>query len=237
MTTTVIRLAVHGAAGRVGALVSRLARADSRFDVVAEIDLEQGDDVSSGSLATSVPVELVIDFSSDAGARSAASLAEKHAAALVVGTTGLSPQTLDSLDVAARAVPVLVAANMSVGVAVLADLVARAARLLGPGYDVSLIEQHHVHKLDAPSGTALHLADALRREGGVELRPDQIHAVRGGDVVGEHTVEFAGPGERIRLAHLATSRDLFARGALRAAAWLVGQQPGRYTIEQALTGT
>ena len=221
----------------MGALVSRLARADSRFDVVAEIDLEQGDDVLSGSLAGGVPVELIIDFSSDAGARSAASLAEKHAAALVVGTTGLSPQTLNSLDVAARAVPVLVAANTSVGVAVLADLAARAARLLGPGYDVTVIEQHHVHKRDAPSGTALHLADMLRREGGVELDPDQIHAVRAGDVVGEHTVVFSTLGERIELIHRAHTRDTFVRGAIRAARFLAGTKPGMYGMADVLGTT
>lgn len=210
----------------MGARISALAREDRRFEVVAEIDLDR----PAGAPAR---LDGVVDFSSDDGARGAAEIALGAGAALLVGTTGLSRQTLDSLDVAARSIPVLLAPNTSVGVAVLADLAARAARVLGPGYDLSLIEMHHVHKRDAPSGTALRLA-AVVREAGAELTPERILSVRGGDVVGEHTLEFAGPGERLRLTHLATDRDLFVRGALRALAWLVGRPPGRYTIEQAL---
>ncbi|MHC4428375.1 MAG: 4-hydroxy-tetrahydrodipicolinate reductase, partial [Planctomycetota bacterium] len=164
-----IRLAIHGAAGRMGARLCALAREDSRFEVVAEIDLPTPS-------RTDVDVDAIVDFSSDDGARNAAELARKHAAALLVGTTGLSSQTLQSLDVAARSTPVLVASNTSVGIAVLGDVAARVARLLGPGYDLSLLEHHHVHKRDAPSGTALRLAKILRGVEGVKLEPDQIHA-------------------------------------------------------------
>ncbi len=113
-------------------------------------------------------------------------------------------------------------------------LVAEAARLLGGNYDVDLIEVHHAGKRDAPSGTALRIAESMRQRSGIELPADRIHPVRAGDVVGEHTVEFSSAGERIRITHLATSRDLFARGALDAAAWLHRRDPGRYTIEQSL---
>ena len=126
----------------------------------------------------------------------------------------------------------MVAPNTSLGAAVLVHLATVAARLLGPEYQVNLIEVHHTGKRDAPSGTALRIAEALRREAGADLPPERIHAIRSGDVVGEHTVELAAAGERLRLCHLATSRDLFARGALRAAAWLHGRPPGRYAIEE-----
>ncbi len=215
----------------MGARTCALARDDPRFEVVAEIDPPAGADTR---LRAADRVDAIIDFSSDEGARGAARLALEYGAALLVGTTGLSPQTLAAIDVAAQSTPVMVAANTSVGVAVLTALATRAARLLGPDYDLNLIEVHHAGKRDSPSGTALRIAEALRQEAGVELPADRIHALRGGDVVGEHTVELAGPGERIRISHFSTNRDLFARGALRAAAWLRGRAPARYTIEQAL---
>ncbi|MHC4416461.1 MAG: 4-hydroxy-tetrahydrodipicolinate reductase [Planctomycetota bacterium] len=226
-----IRLAVHGAAGRVGARTCTLARDDPRFELVAEIDREG--DPGTPRLGD-VTLDAIIDFSSDEGAHGAARLALEHQAALLVGTTGLLRQTLTAIDVAARSVPVMVAPNTSFGIAVITALAVRAARLLGPGFDVNLIETHHVHKRDAPSGTAIRIAEALRRQAAVDLPADRIHAIRSGDVVGEHAVELAAPGERISIRHIATSRDLFARGALRAIAWLHGRVPGRYSIEQAL---
>ncbi len=228
---TTIRLAVFGAAGHLGARTCSLARDDRRFQLIAEIDQASGSDASG---VGQEPIDVIIDFSSDSGARAAAALGLSRGAALVVGTTGLSRQTLAALDVASRTVPVMVAANTSVGVAVLRELATRAALLLGEGYDANLIEVHHVRKRDKPSGTALSLAELLREKAGVKLPPDRIHAIRSGDVVGEHTIEFSTAGERLKICHIATSRDLFARGALRAAAWLVGRSPGRYTVEQAL---
>ncbi|MCZ6611120.1 MAG: 4-hydroxy-tetrahydrodipicolinate reductase, partial [Planctomycetota bacterium] len=215
-----IRLAVYGAAGRMGARICTLARDDPRFDLVAQID--PAIDLTTTRTADVSP-DVIIDFSSDEGTRSATRFAIEHRLAILVGTTGLSSQTLRAIDVAAGSVPAMVAANTSFGVAVLTHLVTQAARLLGDGYDVNLTEVHHAGKRDKPSGTALRIAERLRRDAGIELPADRIHAIRGGDVVGEHTVEFAADGERIRLCHIATSRDLFARGALRAAAWLHGQ--------------
>jgi 4-hydroxy-tetrahydrodipicolinate reductase len=229
--TSLIRLAVSGAAGRMGARICTLAQENSRFRVVARIDLVEGCVRAESVTGT---LDAVVDFSSDDGAAGAVRLAARCGAALLVGTTGLSRQTHEALEDAARSVPVLVAANTSAGVAVLADLAVRAARLLGSSADVNLIEMHHAGKRDAPSGTALRLAELLRERADLELPRERIHAVRGGDVVGEHTLEFSAAGERLRICHIATSRDLFARGALRAIAWLVGRPPGRYTIEQSL---
>ena len=128
----------------------------------------------------------------------------------------------------------MIAPNTSAGVAVMIHLVSEAARLLGRDHDVDLVEVHHSGKRDAPSGTALRIAEAMRERAGFELPPDRIHAIRAGEVIGEHTVEFFSAGERIRVAHVATSRDLFARGALDAVAWLHDQGPGRWTVEQSL---
>lgn len=224
-----IRLVIHGAAGRMGTRIRALARADARFEVLAAIDQDEQFDASVDPNAA---VDVVIDFSSDQGTSSAVTIATNHGAALLIGTTGLSRQTLDIIEVATRKVPVMVAPNTSIGVAVFTNLVARAARLLGSGYDVKLTEHHHKHKVDAPSGTALRIAEQMRREAGIELTADQIHSIRSGDIVGEHFIEFISPDERIKFHHIATDRDLFARGALQLAAWLHGQEPGRYTIEQ-----
>jgi 4-hydroxy-tetrahydrodipicolinate reductase len=225
-----IRLAVYGAFGRMGTRTCALARDDPRFELVAEIDLEGNTDPTRLGDAT---IDAVIDFSSDEGARSAVDVAVEHRAAILLGATGLSRQTLAAIEVAADSVPTMIAPNTSFGVAVLNHLAAVAAALLGPRYTANLIETHHTRKRDAPSGTALRIADTLRR-GGVELPAERIHSIRTGDVVGEHTVEFAAAGERVKICHIATNRDLFARGALEATAWLHGRPPGRYTIEQAL---
>ena len=225
-----IRLLVHGAAGRMGARICALSRDDPRFHLVSEIDQKS----NTGAVGADMPFDTVIDFSSDEGTRCAVALALEHRAALLVGTTGLSRQTLSTIEVASQSIPLMIAPNTSAGVAVMIHLVTEAARLLGPDCDVDLIEVHHRAKRDAPSGTALRIAETMKRQTGIELPPDRIHPVRAGDVVGEHTVEFSFVGERIRIAHLATSRDLFARGALAAAVWLHGRAPGQYTIEQSL---
>ncbi len=225
-----IRLVMHGAAGRMGSRVCALARTDSRFELVGAIDQ---DEQFETSIDRAVEVDVIIDFSSDEGAGNAVRMATDHAAAVLIGTTGLSRQTLDITEVAARRIPIMVAPNTSRGVAVLTRLVVEAARLLGDEYDVNLIELHHLHKRDAPSGTALRIADQMRCKASVDLTADRIHSIRSGDIVGEHIIEFGAPGERIRFHHVATDRDLFARGALRLAAWLTGRAPGQYTIDHA----
>lgn len=223
-----IRTLVNGARGRMGAMICRVVEADFRFSLVAPRDLGDADPPHDAA------IDVVIDFSSDAGARDAIRLALAHRAALLVGSTGLSGDTLRAVDEASRTIAVLRAANTSLGVAVLAHLAAEATRLLGPDFDVDIIETHHMHKKDAPSGTALRLASAIRAAGGDRLTNDRIHAIRSGDVIGEHEIRYAGPGERLTIAHSATSRELFVRGALRAAAFLAGKPAGLHSIEQAL---
>lgn len=234
-----INLVVVGAAGRMGARLCALANDDERFELVGEID----ENTSENTLAkpTERPndhpknrIDAIIDFSSDAGARKAAQYAIEHEAALLICTTALLPQTHDIIEVASRKVPAMIASNTSFGVAVLIKLVTEAARLLGSDFHVNLTEIHHVFKKDAPSGTALRIAESLRKQAGVKLAEDQIHSLRSGDVIGEHIVEFGGPGERIKIEHLATNRDLFACGALKLTHWLTQQPPGMYTVEQAI---
>ena len=182
---------------------------------------------------TPVFADVLIDFSSDAGAPQALALAQRAGSAMLVGTTALSDRSTSALKAASASRAVLVTPNTSLGVALLSVLVQHAARSLGPEYGCSIVEAHHAAKKDAPSGTAIRLASAAR-DAGHALRDDQILAIRGGDVVGEHTVRFAGPGEYIELTHRATTRDLFARGALHCAAWLKGKPPGWYTMHDVI---
>jgi len=200
--------------------------------------------------------DVLLDFSApEQLARLLAEQAEALAGrALVVGTTGLGPEHAALLDAAARQSPVVVAANFSVGANVLLGLVERAAHLLpAAGYDVEIVEAHHRRKADAPSGTALELGravaaargaalEALRRDGRSGRTGERpvgevaFHAVRGGDVVGEHRVLFLGARERLELAHAATDRAVFAEGALLAARWAAGRPPGRYGMADVLGG-
>jgi 4-hydroxy-tetrahydrodipicolinate reductase len=191
-------------------------------------------------------IDVVIDFSRADAVGATADACAAAGVALMVGTTGLDAVTKERLDASAARIPVLVSANTSLALNVLLDLVERAAGALPAGYDIEIFEAHHRHKVDAPSGTALVLGEAAARGRGerLPLRPNITGAqmgaraiggigfsvVRGGDVVGEHDVRFLGVGEQLRLTHVATDRAIFARGAVAAAAWLVGRQPGRYRM-------
>lgn len=246
----------------MGGLVGRLARDARDFELIGGI--ARGDvDVDSPYSAV-VPVEragemiagcdVVVDFSAPDHLRT---LLRRHAAALagkaiVVGTTGLDDDADAALRDAAGRGAVLVAANFSIGVNVLLDLVRRAALVLdADAFDVELVEAHHRHKADSPSGTALALGRAIADARGVDLRSVRrdgrsgasgerptgeigFHALRGGEIVGEHEVRFIGANERIELAHVATDRALFAAGALRAAGWIAGRAPGAYTMSDVL---
>jgi 4-hydroxy-tetrahydrodipicolinate reductase len=195
----------------------------------------------------------VIDFSSpELFGRLIATQRERLAScALVIGTTGLEPQDVEVLRELATVAPVLPAPNFSIGVNLLVALAEQTAEVLGTEYDVEIVEAHHRRKVDAPSGTALQLGRAVAaglgvdleqarrdgRTGSLEERPRGeigFHAVRGGDIVGEHRVLFVGERERLELAHVAATRALFAEGALRAARWLVAQPPGLYTMRHVL---
>jgi 4-hydroxy-tetrahydrodipicolinate reductase len=192
--------------------------------------------------------EVCIDFSSSKAAAEVAKACVSANVAWVCGTTGLDDAALRALDTAAKSVPVLWAPNMSAGVQVLAELVREAVKKLGPGFDVEIVETHHRRKVDAPSGTAKRLAEAAiegraslhelhGRDGIVGARKAEelgVLAVRGGDVIGDHTVYLLGDGERLELTHRATSRELFAHGAIRAARFLRKKAPGRYTMKDVL---
>ncbi len=196
--------------------------------------------------------EVVIDFTAPGAAAGHAAACAAGGQALVMGTTGLDAGALAALDAAAARIPVLYARNMSLGVTVLTELVHQAAALLGPDFDAEIVEAHHRDKKDAPSGTALQLGEALAAARGRPLAEVAVYgrhglgpsgrppgaigfaALRAGAIVGDHTVLLAGAEEQLELTHRATDRTLFARGALRAAGWLAGKPPGRYSLRQVL---
>lgn len=238
-----IQLATSGANGRMGRALQALLHDDARFDLVATVN-------ASSEWQETPKLDVVIDFSSPAGFDAALAHCLAHGTALVSGTTGLDASQRNALVEAARTIPVLHAANFSLGVALLTRLVREAAGTL-PDWDLEILEIHHSRKLDAPSGTALALGRAaaeargqnfdevavLSREGQVGARPAGaigFASVRAGDVIGEHTAMFATAGERLELSHRATDRAIFARGALHAAAWLAGKSAGAYSLDDVL---
>lgn len=254
-----IPLIVHGAAGRMGTRILSLAAGDPRFRIVAGVDRSAGalrplGVDSDAPLLTSIPAEpgaVVVDFSHHTAIAGIAQVCARHGQALVSGTTGIAPAELDTaLATVAGTAPALHAGNMSVGVNVLLAIAARLARTLGDEYDIEIVEAHHHLKKDAPSGTAWALADAIcaatgrtradvvhGREGDTGARTKReigMHALRMGDVIGDHSVYFVGNGERITIGHVAHTRDLFATGALRAAAFLHGKAAGRYRMAEML---
>jgi 4-hydroxy-tetrahydrodipicolinate reductase len=267
-----MRIAVGGAAGRTGRYIVRavvehpdaeLAAAVERADhpgigadVAGFADVGRPTGVAlTSDLATALArCDALIDFSVPQGADQRVDAATDAGVALVVGTTGLDVAARQALDRAARVVPVVASPNMSVGVNVVLALLRRAAEMLGPGYDFEIFEMHHGGKVDAPSGTALRMAEVVAEVRGLDLgaaarhgrsgalgprRREEIgiHAARGGDVVGDHLAIFAGPGERLELVHRAHSRDTFARGAVRAALWTAGRAPGLYGMADVLAGS
>lgn len=238
-----LRILINGSKGRMGqALIA--AAPDLGLRVVAALDA--GDD-----LAAAVPgCDVIIDFSSPAATAQLLKVAVTHRKAVVLGTTGHSEIEKKSLRRLAAKLPCVWAGNFSVGVNLLFALVDRAAGILGPDYDAEVIEMHHRFKKDAPSGTAERLLEIIltqRRLGRKALRHGRagitgartdsevgVHALRGGDVIGDHTVLFAALGERLELTHKASDRAIFARGALRAAAWVSGRKPGLYDMQDVL---
>lgn len=227
MTT---RIALIGATGRMGMRIDALAHTDPEVHVA----LRMGRSAASAPVPAQGAIDVVVDFSSEAGTRAAIELAQRYGAALLVGTTGLSAEISRELTALAGRQAVLVAPNTSLGVAVTRKLARLAAELLGPaGWSVDIVESHHDRKKDAPSGTALALARSLEA-GGMPVPSERIHAIRAGDTVGEHEIRLAGPSERIHLMHQAVSRDLFAAGAIRAAKWLHGRPAGSYAMDDVL---
>lgn len=249
--TNPVRVAVCGAHGRMGQRLLALAAEDPQLEPVAGFDV--GEPVSAEALRA-LGAGALIDFSHADALEASVEAAVGAGAALVVGTTGLGPAHQALLDRAAKSVPVVAASNFSVVVNVLHHLAAEAVRLLqpndAPGWDLEVLEMHHRHKKDAPSGTAHALARTLARAAGrdpscIQLaragdeatrQPGDItvQTLRVGDHPGEHTLYFGAPGERLELKHVSTSRDSYATGALRAAAWAAGRGPGSYAIQTVL---
>ncbi|HXS74464.1 MAG TPA: 4-hydroxy-tetrahydrodipicolinate reductase [Rhodanobacteraceae bacterium] len=240
--TKPLRLAITGASGRMGRALQALLQDDARFDLIARVASSQGwNDVPA--------LDVVIDFSTPAGFEAALAHCRAHKIAFVCGTTGLDASQRNALQ-AAGDIPVLYAANFSLGVAVLTKLLRHAASAL-PDWDLEIIEAHHARKVDAPSGTALALgraaaqareqdfdsvADFARHGHTGERRVGAIGfaSIRAGEIVGEHTALLASQDERIELTHRAYDNTIFARGALQAAAWLAGKPMGSYSLDQVL---
>ena len=216
-----MKIAIVGAAGRMGKMLCALTEGTD-LEVVSKVDVAEGYDKT-----WSDDVEGVIDFSYHTAVPAAVEKAAAKGIAYVIGTTGLTADEQKAVDAASKKIPVVQSGNYSLGVNLLLELVERAAKVLGPDYDIEITEMHHKWKKDAPSGTAIMLAKAAGCD-----KP--IHSLRGGSVVGDHTVMFAGEVERVELTHKAQGREAFAAGALKALKWAAGQKPGLYNMRDVL---
>jgi 4-hydroxy-tetrahydrodipicolinate reductase len=264
----VTAIAVHGAAGRMGRAVIDVVLADEQARLCAALEHEghaalgQDAGVLAGrppigvTLADDLPralaaAEVVIDFSAPDASRALLEQCARARKPAVLGTTGMDDACRRALEALSRVAPVVYAPNFSVGVNILWALCARAVELAGDDFDLEIVEMHHRHKVDAPSGTAVRMLEVISAARGLDAkrsavagrsgqvgarRNDEIgvHALRGGDVVGDHTLVMAAPGERIELTHRAHGRQIFARGAVRAAHWVVGRPPGSYDMADVL---
>jgi 4-hydroxy-tetrahydrodipicolinate reductase len=257
-------LAITGAAGRMGQRLVALAKQSSDLQVLAALERPDSPNLTrdagevSGIGPIGVPItadlratpQVLIDFTAPAAMRNWLKTCRDRKIAMVIGTTGLQPSDHSAIDEAAIEIPILQAPNMSLGVNVLFKIAAQVAALLGDDYDKEIVELHHRFKKDAPSGTAMGIAEAILKsmnkpksalvydrhgDDVVRQRGDiGMHALRVGDEVGKHTVHFASLGERLELTHTATNRDTFAHGALKAAQWLATQKAGRYSMADML---
>ena len=238
-----MKIAIVGAAGRMGRKLIELSK-DAGLEVAAQIDVAEG-----YARSWTAGVEGVIDFSYHTSVPAFVTQAATEGIPYVIGTTGLTPDEQKTVDAAAQKIPIVQSGNYSLGINLLLELVKKAASILESGYDIEVTEMHHRHKKDAPSGTALMLARSAAegrgrdndfiygRHGDIGERPIgeiAIHALRGGSVVGDHTVMFAGELERVELTHKAQDRAAFAAGALKALVWAKGRAAGIYTMRHVL---
>ena len=259
------QLVLTGAAGRMGRRILALAVESQDFTIAAAIDRKDHPDMGkdagllAGIEAINVPLsaafpkeaDVMIDFSSPEAADFHIQHCLDNRTALVLGTTGLSPSSAEKASDAARSIPVVMAANMSVGMNLLFSIIGKMAATLGEAYDIEIVEHHHRFKRDSPSGTAIGLASSIASATGLKYPeclvhgrsgkdvPRQaktigMHAVRAGDIVGYHEVVFSTLGETVMISHRAHSRDVFVHGALRAARWLIAKQPGLYSMQDVL---
>jgi len=262
-----LNVAIAGAGGRMGRMLIEAVLASPDCRLTGALDVAGSPAIGSDAgtflgQATGVAVtadlhaglsgaDVLIDFTRPAGTLAHLAVCRELGVRAVVGTTGFTPEQKAAIADHAQQLATVVAANMSVGVNVMLKLLAQAAQALGPGYDIEVVEAHHQHKVDAPSGTALAMGEALARARGVDLAEHGVFtrhghtgerapgsigfaAVRGGDIVGEHTVLFCGTGERIEIAHKSSSRANYADGSLRAARFLANRSPGLYGMDDVL---
>jgi len=211
----------------MGQTIVDLARGERTIEIVAQCDL--GDEIASAM----EKADVTIDFSHPDAVAEICRAALEDRQPLVIGTTGHSAAQRQLIETTAQSLPIVFASNFSIGVNALFALTRNAAEILGPDFKVEIIETHHRMKRDAPSGTAKTLSEILKqaRRSDAEI---SIQSIRGGEMVGEHTVILAGPGERLELTHRASSREIFARGALRAAEWVMGKPAGLYSMQDVL---
>ena len=261
-----IRIALPGASGRMGRMLTRLVAGDAGLTIVAATaapdDAIVGQDLGlnnhlaemgvvvggeAADLFASNP-QLCIDFTAPEASVRHAELAAAHGVPMVIGTTGLNDEQHEVIRACAKKIPIMICANTSVGITLLRQLVEQVAAQLVAGWDIEIVETHHKHKIDAPSGTALALGAAaakgrgvllgdvasMNREGARLAGNIGFAVMRGGNVAGEHSVIFYGDSERVELTHRATDRVIFAQGAVRAGVWVVGQAPGLYTMDDVL---
>jgi len=257
-------IAITGACGRMGTRLVALAKQSGEFNIVGAIERPEseqqardaGEVAGVGRIGLPITYDLkpkpdvLIDFTSPSSMRHWLKACHDRGIAMVIGTTGLGEKDHDAIEIAAKDIPILQAPNMSLGVAVLCKVAGQVAKMLGDDYDIEIVEGHHRFKKDAPSGTAAGIADAILKSTGKSKdalvygrHGDDatrargtigMHSLRLGDEVGKHTAYFASLGERLELGHVATNRDTFVLGALKAAAWLAKQKPGRYVIADVL---
>jgi 4-hydroxy-tetrahydrodipicolinate reductase len=251
-----LKIAIAGAGGRMGRTLIDAVLADGELALVAALEMPKSPALGTpagplkvtSEIGAIAQADVVLDFTRPEGTLALL----KHARGMVIGTTGFTEEDKDRIAEAAQRIPIVVAANFAVGVNTVYKLAETAARILGDAYDVEIVEAHHRHKVDAPSGTALELGRVVAKALGRDLeknavfgrkgdlgerKPNQIgfHAIRGGDIVGEHTVIFAGTGERVEVTVRSQSRLTYANGALRAAKWLKGRAPGLYGMTDVLS--
>ena len=249
-----IKLIISGCNGRMGQVVTRLAKADGGFEIVAGFDQNTAKlsdyPVYSHPLEYAGSADVVVDFSSPAALDSLLSWCKAKKVPVILCSTGYSPEQLETIKAASAEMPVFKSANMSLGINVLTTLIKRAAEIMGETFDIEIVEKHHNQKKDAPSGTAIMLADAVRE--GLDYEPEYVYdrstvrqprdkkeigisAVRAGTIPGEHTVIFAGTDEVIEFKHTAYSREIFAAGAVKAAKFMAGiTEPGMYDMSDVL---
>jgi 4-hydroxy-tetrahydrodipicolinate reductase len=252
---SVVRVGIAGAGGRMGQALLEAAAATEGMALGSAVDLAPGNwgNVAIGTdvSAAIAACDVLVDFTRPAGTLEHVRACVAPKRPIVIGTTGFSSGQLDEIERAAATIPIVMAPNMSVGVNVMLRLVELGSRALGPDYDIEVFEMHHRRKIDAPSGTALKLGEVAAAARKTTLAETAVHGrhgntgersagtigfsvARGGDIVGDHTVFFAGTGERVEITHRSTSRSTYAQGAMRAARFLAGKPPGLYDMQDVL---